>query len=51
MADIIVDDVGYFTAPFFQDGVIAQAVTEVFNTDGVAYFSSANSADFAYGLQ
>ncbi len=48
-ADIIVDDVGYFTEPFFQDGVIAQAVTDVFTNDGVAYFSSAgNAADFAY---
>lgn len=48
-ADIIVDDVGYLTAPFFQDGIIAQAVDRVVNDYGVAYFSSAgNSADIAY---
>lgn len=48
-ADIIVDDVGYLTAPFFQDGIISQAVDRVVNDYGVAYFSSAgNSADVAY---
>ncbi len=48
-ADIIVDDVGYLTAPFFQDGIVSQAVDDVVNNYGVAYFSSAgNSADIAY---
>lgn len=48
-ADIIVDDVGYLTAPFFQDGIISQAVDDVVTNYGVAYFSSAgNSADIAY---
>ncbi|MEO0869288.1 MAG: S8 family serine peptidase, partial [Cyanobacteria bacterium J06642_11] len=47
-ADIIVDDVIYLTEPFFQDGIIAQAVDQVF-ADGVAYFSSAgNSGDTSY---
>jgi len=47
-SDIIVDDIGYATQPFFQDGVIAQAVDDVY-ADGVPYFSAAgNSGDTAY---
>lgn len=47
-SDIIVDDVGLLSQPFFQDGFAAQAVTEVV-TDGVAYFSAAgNSGDDSY---
>ncbi|MBD2102311.1 S8 family serine peptidase [Leptolyngbya sp. FACHB-261] len=41
-SDIIVDDIGYLEEPFFQDGVIAQAVDEVV-ADGVAYFSAAGN--------
>ena len=48
-ADIIVDDVGYLTQPFFQDGEISFAVDDVVTKNGVAYFSSAgNSANIAY---
>jgi Subtilase family/FlgD Ig-like domain len=43
-ADILVDDVSYFAAPFFQDGIVAQAVDFV-TSAGVAYFSS--SGNFA----
>ncbi len=41
-ADIIVDDVAVLTDPFFQDGVIAQAIDAV-TAQGVAYISSAGN--------
>lgn len=41
-AKIIVDDVGYFDEPFFQDGVVAQAINQVHNS-GVTYFSAAGN--------
>ncbi|HEY9609979.1 S8 family peptidase [Allocoleopsis sp.] len=39
-ANIIVDDIGFASNPFFQDGIVAQAVNEVV-AQGVLYFSSA----------
>ena len=41
-AKVIVDDVFYFAEPFFQDGIVTQAVEQVATT-GVAYFSSAGN--------
>ena len=40
---IIVDDVGYFREPVFQDGVIAKAVADVV-ASGVQYYSSAGNS-------
>ncbi|WKN42041.1 T9SS type A sorting domain-containing protein [Tunicatimonas pelagia] len=46
--NVIVDDVGYFAEPFFQDGIISQAVDIVSKRD-VTYLSSAgNGAQDSY---
>src|SRR4029079_7402448 len=41
-AKVIADDTGYFDQPFFQDGVIAQAVDRA-RAHGVLYFASAGN--------
>jgi hypothetical protein len=47
-AKVIADDLGYFDEPFYQDGIIAQAIDTV-AAGGVAYFSAAgNNADTAW---
>ena len=47
-AKVIADDVGYFDEPFFQDGIVAQAINAV-ELQGVAYFSAAgNDGTLAY---
>jgi hypothetical protein len=47
-AKVIADDVGYFDEPFFQDGMVAQAIDAVV-AQGVAYFSAAgNDGTLAY---
>src|SRR5882672_7616956 len=47
-AKVIADDVGYFNEPFFQDGIVAQAIDAV-EANGVAYFSAAgNDGILAY---
>ncbi len=53
-AKVIADDVGYFDEPFFQDGIVAQAIDAATASVasggyGVAYFSAAgNDANDAY---
>jgi subtilase family protein len=47
-AKVIADDVGYFDEPFFQDGLVADAVNTV-EAGGVAYFSAAgNDSNLSY---
>jgi hypothetical protein len=41
-AKVIADDLGYFDEPFFQDGILAQAIDTV-EGEGVAYFSAAGN--------
>ena len=46
---VIIDDIGYLDQPFFQDGIIAQAVDKAKTNNGVAYFSAAgNSGAISY---
>jgi subtilisin family serine protease len=41
-ADVIVDDVGYFEEPFFQDGPVAAAIDKV-TSEGVNYLTAAGN--------
>jgi hypothetical protein len=47
-ATVIADDLGYYDEPFYQDGIVAQAIDAV-EARGVAYFSAAgNNADASW---
>ncbi|MFT6127800.1 MAG: hypothetical protein ACJAVA_002295, partial [Flavobacteriaceae bacterium] len=41
--DIIVDDITYMKAPFYRDGIIADAINAATTSSGVSYFSSAGN--------
>lgn len=41
--DVLVDDIVYLSEPFFQDGIVAQAVDDVVVNRGVPYFTSAGN--------
>ena len=46
---VIVDDIGWFTSPIYEDGIIAQTVNNVVNTDDIVYVSAAgNQARTSY---
>lgn len=45
--NIITDDVGYFAEPFFQDGIVSQAIRDVVTNKGVTYFTSAGNSERA----
>ncbi len=47
-AQVVVDDVGYFAEPFFQDGPVAVAVNNV-AAAGVSYFSAAGNDNLISG--
>jgi subtilisin family serine protease len=47
-ATVITDDIGYANSPFFNDGVIAQAATEVFDRGAVYTSAAGNAADEAF---
>jgi subtilisin family serine protease len=47
-AKVIADDVAYFEEPFFQEGPVGVAVTNV-SEDGVAYFSAAGNDNLFNG--
>lgn len=42
-ADVIVDDIGYANEPWFQDGIIAQAI-DIVVAQGVSYFAAAGNS-------
>lgn len=49
---VIVDDISYLDEPFYQDGIISQAITDVVNNQGVTYLSAAgNQANSGYESQ
>ena len=50
-ARTIVDDVGYFLDPYYQDGIIQQAVNNIVASGGTYLASAGNQADSGYESQ
>ena len=50
-ARTIVDDVGYFLDPYYQDGIIEQAVNNIVASGGTYLSSAGNQADSGYESQ
>ncbi len=48
-AQIIVDDIGFADDPYFQPGVISQAIQQVVTQNNVSYFSAAGNTSLAQG--
>lgn len=48
-ATVIVDDLGYFTEPFFQEGPVANAIRKV-TEDGVTYLTAAGNDNIFEGV-
>ena len=42
--DIVCDDIGWITQPFYEDGTIASHVADVIDDEGILYVSSAGNA-------
>ena len=42
--DVICDDIGWITQPFFEDGTVASNVTDVLDSNDIIYVSSAGNA-------
>ncbi len=47
-AQVIVDDIGYFTEPFYQDGSVLQQAIHNVVAAGASYFTAAGNADSRY---
>ena len=47
-SQVVVDDIGISTDPFFQDGLIAQAIDYIVSQGGTYFSSAGNSADASY---
>jgi subtilisin family serine protease len=46
--DVICDDVGWITEPFFEDGTIAKHLTSVLDNNDIIYVSSAGNAAYRH---
>ena len=47
-ADVIVDDIGWITEPYFEDGIIASHVESVIDANDIIYVSSAGNSALSH---